>query len=53
MDDVTVLVQDDEGGQILLDATLEFEAWSNTKLNLSKQSWLTSMGGEGMWIRPN
>jgi hypothetical protein len=36
MDDVTVLVQDDEGGQILLDTTHEFEAWSNTKLNLSK-----------------
>jgi hypothetical protein len=36
MDDVTVLVQDDEGGQILLDATHEFEAWNNTKLNLSK-----------------
>jgi hypothetical protein len=36
MDDVTtVLVQDDAGGQILLNATHEFEAWSNTKLNLS------------------
>jgi hypothetical protein len=36
MDDITTLAQDNTGAQILLDATQQFEAWSNTKLNLSK-----------------
>jgi hypothetical protein len=47
MDDITVLVQDDEGGQILLDDTQEFEAWSNTKLNLSKTVVVDIDGGSG------
>ena len=47
MDDVTVLVQDHEGGQILLDDTQEFEKWSNTKLNLSKTVVVDIDGGSG------
>jgi hypothetical protein len=47
MDDVTVLAQDNAGGQILLNATHEFEAWSNTKLNLSKTVVIDIDGGSG------
>ena len=36
MDDITVLAQDNTGGQVLLDATQEFETWSNMRLNLNK-----------------
>jgi hypothetical protein len=53
MDDVTVLVQDDTGGQILLDATHEFEVWSNTKLNLSKTVVVDIDGGSGEVDSPN
>jgi hypothetical protein len=47
MDDVIVLVQDNEVGQILLDPRQEFEAWSNTKLNLSKTVVVDIDGGSG------
>jgi hypothetical protein len=45
MDDVTVLAQGDGGGQILLDATREFETWSNTKLNIGKTVVVDIDGG--------
>jgi hypothetical protein len=47
MDDVTALAQDNAGGQILLNAMHEFEAWSNTKLNLSKTVVIDIDGGSG------
>ncbi len=36
MDDITALAQGNAGGQVLLDATQEFETWSNMRLNLNK-----------------
>ena len=48
MDDVTALAQDNAGGQILLNGTHEFEAWSNTKLNLSKTLVIDIDGGSGV-----
>jgi hypothetical protein len=47
MDYVTVLAQDNAGGQMLLNATHEFEAWSKTKLNLSKTVVIDIDGGSG------
>jgi hypothetical protein len=47
MDDITALAQDNAGGQILLNATHEFEAWSNTKLNLSQTVVAKIDGGSG------
>jgi hypothetical protein len=47
MDDITTLAQDNTGAQILLDATQQFEAWSNTKLNLSKTVVVCIDGGSG------
>jgi hypothetical protein len=47
MDDITALVQDNAGAQILLNATQEFEAWSNTRLNLSKTVVIDIDGGSG------
>ena len=47
MDDVTALARDNAGGQILLNATHEFEAWSNMKLNLSKTGVIDIDGGSG------
>ena len=45
MDDVTVLAQDNARGQILLNATHEFEVWSNTEFNLSKTVVIDIDGG--------
>jgi hypothetical protein len=47
MDDVPALAQNNAGGQILLNATHEFEAWSNTKLNLNKTVVIDIDGGSG------
>jgi hypothetical protein len=47
MDDVTALTQDNAGGKILLNASHEFEAWSNTKLNLSKTVVIDIDGASG------
>jgi hypothetical protein len=47
MDDITVVTQDDPGSQILMDAVQEFEAWSNTKLNLNKTVVMGIDGGSG------
>ena len=35
MDDITAVEQENAGAQILLNATQEFEAWSNTRLIFS------------------
>ena len=47
MDDITVLAQDNAGGQVLLDATQEFETWSNIRLNLNKTVVVDIDGGSG------
>ena len=47
MDDITVLAQDNAGGQVLLDATQEFETWSNMRLNLNKTVVVDIDGGSG------
>jgi hypothetical protein len=47
MDDITVLAQDNAGGQALLDATQEFETWSNMRLNLNKTVVVDIDGGSG------
>jgi len=47
MDDVTVVTQDDAGAQTLLDATQEFETWSNMRLNLTKTVVVVTDGGSG------
>jgi hypothetical protein len=47
MDDVTVLAQDNAGGQALLDATQEFETWSNMRLNFNKTVVVDIDGGSG------
>ena len=47
MDDITSLAQDNAGAQILLNATQEFEAWSNMRLNLSKTVVVDIDGGSG------
>jgi hypothetical protein len=47
MDDITTLAQDNTGAQILLNATQEFEAWSNMRLNLSKTVVIDIDGGSG------
>jgi hypothetical protein len=52
MDDITALAQDNAGAQILLNATQEFEAWSNTRLNLSKTVVIDIDGGSGEVIHP-
>ena len=53
MDDVTVLAQDNAGGQALLDATQEFESWSNMRLNLTKTVVVDIDGGSGEMDPPN
>ena len=45
--DITVLAQDNTGGQVLLDATQEFETWSNMRLNLNKTVVVDIDGGSG------
>ena len=47
MDDITVLAQDNAGGQALLDATQEFETWSNMRFNLNKTVVVDIDGGSG------
>jgi len=47
MDDITVLAQGNEGAQILLNATHEFGAWSNMRLNLGKTVVEDIDGGSG------
>jgi hypothetical protein len=47
MDDITVLAQDNAGGQALFDATQEFETWSNMRLNLNKKVLVDIDGGSG------
>jgi hypothetical protein len=47
MDDITVLAQDNAGGQALLDATQEFKTWSNMRLNLNKTVVVYIDGGSG------
>ncbi len=53
MDDVTVLTQDNAGAQTLLDATQEFESWSNMRLNLTKTVVVDIDGGSGEMDPPH
>jgi hypothetical protein len=53
MDDVTVLTQDNAGAQTLLDATQEFESWSNMRLNLTKTVVVDINGGSGEMDPPH
>jgi hypothetical protein len=47
MDDITVVVQDNLGSQILLDAVQELEILSNIKLNMVKTVVMSIDGGSG------
>ena len=47
MDDVTIFSQGNEGAKILLNATQEFGAWSNMRLNLGKTVVGDVDGGSG------
>ena len=51
MDDTTTLAEDKAGAQILLNATQDFEAWSNMRLNLSK-TVVVDIDGESGEVDP-